>query len=241
MVIDGSPLHISGKATPFSMLPTSVVDLKVQQLDLSRYHTYLPQETPITFAKGMLSRSVEVHVVNAGFQPSIRLSGTMALDQVELHIRGQQETPIAWTRLTASIAQVDWAARQVTVHEVRADGVRVFVQRERDRGVSLAMLIRAPTPPMPPDTGASASISAWQYRIASLAIDNSEARLLTDLYTRLILKSNGRLNVLESPQSAPASLSGQVDPCRLFVVAPTLAADGIKDKGKTTRVDLSLK
>ena len=28
---------------------------------------------------------------------------------------------------------------------------------------------------------------------------------------------------------------------RLFVVAPTLEADGIKDKGKTTRVDLSLK
>jgi hypothetical protein len=36
-------------------------------------------------------------------------------------------------------------------------------------------------------------------------------------------------------------LSGQVDPGRLFVVAPTLEADGIKDKGKTTRVDLSLK
>jgi hypothetical protein len=36
-------------------------------------------------------------------------------------------------------------------------------------------------------------------------------------------------------------LSGQVDPGRLFVVAPTLETDGIKDKGKTTRVDLSLK
>jgi outer membrane protein OmpA-like peptidoglycan-associated protein len=36
-------------------------------------------------------------------------------------------------------------------------------------------------------------------------------------------------------------LSGQVDPGRLFVVAPTLEADGIKDQGKTTRVDLSLK
>ena len=36
-------------------------------------------------------------------------------------------------------------------------------------------------------------------------------------------------------------LSGQVDPGRLFVVAPTLKTDGIKDKGKTTRVDLSLK
>jgi outer membrane protein OmpA-like peptidoglycan-associated protein len=36
-------------------------------------------------------------------------------------------------------------------------------------------------------------------------------------------------------------LSGQVDPGRLFVVAPTLKTEGIKDQGKTTRVDLSLK
>jgi hypothetical protein len=36
-------------------------------------------------------------------------------------------------------------------------------------------------------------------------------------------------------------LSGQVDPDRLAVVAPTLTAEGIKDQGKTTRVDLSLR
>ena len=36
-------------------------------------------------------------------------------------------------------------------------------------------------------------------------------------------------------------LSGQVDPGRLLVATPTLTTDGIKDKGKTTRVDLSLK
>jgi hypothetical protein len=36
-------------------------------------------------------------------------------------------------------------------------------------------------------------------------------------------------------------LSGQVDPGRLFVVAPTLKPDGIQEKGKTIRVDLSLK
>ncbi len=36
-------------------------------------------------------------------------------------------------------------------------------------------------------------------------------------------------------------LSGQVDLRRLVVVAPTLKADNIKDKRKTTGVDLSLK
>jgi outer membrane protein OmpA-like peptidoglycan-associated protein len=36
-------------------------------------------------------------------------------------------------------------------------------------------------------------------------------------------------------------LSGQVDPARLVMVAPTLKADGIQEKGRTTRVDLSLR
>jgi hypothetical protein len=36
-------------------------------------------------------------------------------------------------------------------------------------------------------------------------------------------------------------LSGQVDPGRLFVVAPTLKANDIQDTRKTTRVDLTLK
>ncbi|MBX0020604.1 hypothetical protein FJC66_25885, partial [Escherichia coli] len=37
------------------------------------------------------------------------------------------------------------------------------------------------------------------------------------------------------------ALAERVDPERLFVVAPKLSAEGIKDKGKTTRVDFSLK
>lgn len=37
------------------------------------------------------------------------------------------------------------------------------------------------------------------------------------------------------------ALAERVEPGRLFVVAPKLSADGIKDKGKTTRVDFALK
>jgi hypothetical protein len=35
-------------------------------------------------------------------------------------------------------------------------------------------------------------------------------------------------------------MSKQVDPARLFIVAAELDAKGISDKGKTTRVSLSL-
>jgi hypothetical protein len=42
-------------------------------------------------------------------------------------------------------------------------------------------------------------------------------------------------------QAVRAYLSSkQVDSSRMFIVAPKLDASGIKDQGKTTRVDLSL-
>ena len=34
-------------------------------------------------------------------------------------------------------------------------------------------------------------------------------------------------------------MSGKIEPGRLFLVAPKLTPEGISDKGKTTRVDLS--
>jgi uncharacterized protein involved in outer membrane biogenesis len=152
-------------------------DVSLDQIDLPTLQDLAPSILAARFTAGQLSAQANVQTSFAAGQFNVLAEpATVLLDQVELLPQGQGETPIAWSRLSASIAQVDWAARQVTVHELRADGVRVFVRRERDGGVSLASLIRVPAPPMPSDA-ASASASAWHYRIASLAIDNSEASL----------------------------------------------------------------
>ena len=46
--------------------------------------------------------------------------------------------------------------------------------------------------------------------------------------------ANARANTVR------AYLSAKIDPARLFLIAPKLTADGIKDQGKTTRVDMIL-
>jgi hypothetical protein len=72
----------------------------------------------------------------------------------------------------------------------------------------------------------------------SLAPDEMKKLLLTNMEITdqdLQHLADGRANAVRQ------GLSGQVDPGRLFVVAPTLNPDGIQDQGKTTRVDLSLK
>jgi hypothetical protein len=45
----------------------------------------------------------------------------------------------------------------------------------------------------------------------------------------------------ERAQSVQQYFDGKIDSSRVFIVAPKLDADGIKDKGATTRVDFGLK
>jgi uncharacterized protein involved in outer membrane biogenesis/outer membrane protein OmpA-like peptidoglycan-associated protein len=162
-------------------------EVSLDQIDLPRLQDLAPSVLPARFTAGQLSAQANVQASFAAGHFNVRAEpATVSLDQVEWHVPDQREMPMAWTRLSASIDQVDWAARQVTVHEMRADGVRVFVRRERDGEVSLASLLRALAASMPLNTAASASASPWHYRIASLAIDNSEARLEDDAAPRRI-------------------------------------------------------
>ena len=193
MVIDGSPLHISGKATPFSMLPASVVDLKLQQLDLSPYRTYLPQETPITFAKGMLSCSVKVHVVNEDSQPSIRLSGTMALD--ELDLRDSADAPLLELK-HAVTTLTDVAPLEHVVHLGRTsiDGLTVHAVRNRNGTTNITSLM-----------GRLAPYSGAQAQTTTAA----KPATPTDLSLQAFELSDGTLHITDHSGARPVALALQ--------------------------------
>jgi uncharacterized protein involved in outer membrane biogenesis/outer membrane protein OmpA-like peptidoglycan-associated protein len=186
-------------------------EVSLDQVDLPALQDLAPSVLAARFTAGHLSAHAHVQASFAAGRFNVRAEpATVSIDQVEVLPHGLEETPMAWTRLRASIAQVDWAARQVTVHEVRADGVRVFVRRARDGDVSLASLVRAPAASMPRDPAASAPTSPWHYRIASLAIDNAEARLEDDAAPRrvelVVAPLHLHLKDLSSDLSQPIAL-----------------------------------
>jgi hypothetical protein len=84
MVIDGSPLHIRMKATPFSMLPASVVDLTLRQFDLSRYRSSLLQVQPDT-AESAPESVWQYRIASLALDNSeARLEGVAALSPIDL-------------------------------------------------------------------------------------------------------------------------------------------------------------
>jgi uncharacterized protein DUF748 len=186
-------------------------EVSLDQIDLPRLQDLAPSVLPARFTAGQLSAQASVQASFAAGQFNLRAEpATVSLDQVEWHVPDQQATPMTWTRLSASIAQVDWAARQVTVREMRADGVQVLVRRERDGEVNLASFIRAPAASISPNPAAGALASAWHYRIASLAIDNSEVHLEDDAAPRrvelVVAPLHLHLKDLSSDLSQPIAL-----------------------------------
>jgi hypothetical protein len=212
----GGSVAVKGRLDLAQSEVTSEVSL--DQIDLPSLQDLAPLLLPARFTAGQLSAHANVQASFVSGQFNVRAEpATVSLDQVELHPHGQRETPMAWTRLNASIAHVDWAARQVTVHEMRADGVRVLVRRERDGEVNLASFIRVPAASMPPNPAAGALAPAWHYRIASLAIDNAEVHLEDDAPPRrvelVIAPLHAHLKDLSNDLSQPIAfdLDGTLD------------------------------
>jgi outer membrane protein OmpA-like peptidoglycan-associated protein len=187
-------------------------DISLDEIALPALQDLAPSWPAARLTAGTLGARATVQTQFATGHVNVHVEpATVSLDHVEVHVPGQQETAIAWTQLSAAIAQVDWAARQVTVKELRAHGVRALARHERQGGVNLASLLRASAASTPQDPAASASASPWHYRIASVVIDATEARLEDDTAPRhvelVVAPMHLSLKDLSSDLSQPITLA----------------------------------
>ena len=145
-----------------------------------------------TIASGKLSAkaNVQTHFANEHF--NVHASGDRRNRKFRDDAPREREKPVQWESLSVAIGQFDLAAHQATVSEVRSNGMHLFAspraRREiesrlaqlalrrqveaRDRARNEANAARG-TQRMPrkPGQAAAPPCGAWQYQIASVAID----------------------------------------------------------------------
>ncbi len=139
MVVDGSPLRIAGKARPFAVPPESVIDLNLHRLSLPLYLGYVPEKLPLKIPQGTLSSQLQVHFVNAASAPEIRVSGEMALDQID--VRDSADAPLAGFK-HMSMVLIELKPLESVTHlgKIYLDGLTVHVVRNPDGTINLASL-----------------------------------------------------------------------------------------------------
>ncbi|HVB81670.1 MAG TPA: DUF748 domain-containing protein [Candidatus Binataceae bacterium] len=126
----------------------ATTDITLDAIDLPALQGFVEPVLAAAVASGKLSAHANVHTLFAAGRFNVHVSpASISLDKFELHAAHESENPIGWNKLSASIGQVDLATRQATVTEVRADGLHLFVRRERNGQLNLAALMRGAAAP----------------------------------------------------------------------------------------------
>src|SRR5271168_396639 len=157
MVIDGSPLRIAGVAKPFTATRDSVVDLKLHQLNLPLYVSYVPVKLPVQIASGTLSADLYVHFVQAESQPLIRVNGTLALDQLD--VRDTADAPVvAFKHAEVKLTDLEPLGAVFYLQSIWIDGLLANVRLNADGTNNLSSL--ASSSPAAPAASPSAQVAA---------------------------------------------------------------------------------
>ncbi len=228
-------------------------EISLDQIDLPTLQAFAQSVLACRIAAGKLSAhaNVQTHFATGHFNVHAE-PASVSLDNFDLRSAGGREKPVSWTRLAVSIAQADLAAHQAMVKEVRADGMHLFVRRERNGKLNLAALIRASGPPprrgqagvprshpsslRKPRAVASPPEQPWRYRIESVAVEKTEVRFEDDTTARRVELAVAPLNLhikgvsSDFAQPFTLDLDGALNRKGSFSVAGTVALTPLKAK-----------
>ena len=182
MKVNDTPFEIRGKAKPFSASRESVVDLKFDGFDLTRYMGYLPVEKTFRLPAARLSSDLEASFAQpAGEAPSVTLKGSVSLADVD--IRHADDSPaIKLPSVKIGIDKLAPLARELALGTVAVDKPEIVASRDRDGRISLLSLVPKPVQPVAPAAQASAeaapakpfAVTLGEFKLAGGRVDFSD-------------------------------------------------------------------
>ncbi|WP_198301372.1 DUF748 domain-containing protein [Vitreoscilla filiformis] len=158
LTLDGTPLALDAKTTPFAADKASELQLKLGAFDLAALQPYVPASVPLKLKQGTLALDLGLRFAAPLQQaPQVGVSGTIELAQ--LAVTDRQDADLARLGLLrVQMADVQPLNRQIGLEAVLLDDVLVDVQRAGDG--SLNWLRALQTAPAPAAAGRAPAASA---------------------------------------------------------------------------------
>lgn len=244
----GSGGSIAAKGAVDLAQSQATTDLSIDQIDLPGLQGFAQPTFAGNVASGKLSvhANLLTHFANGPFNIHIE-PANISIENFKVD-DPKRETPIQWKTLAIAIGQVDLASHQAIVNEVHSDGINLFVRRGKRGELSLASLIRSAPPPTPQERRAARAArvakaskpaksakgppeKSWTYKVASIALENTAARVHDDSTPRPADLSVAPLNIhlknVSDDLSKPMTLdiAGTLNKKGSFKVTGTVRAD----------------
>ncbi|MCX4137509.1 DUF748 domain-containing protein [Paraburkholderia sp. SEWSISQ10-3 4] len=195
--IDGSPLAIDGKTKPFAASRESEVSLRFDGLDVPQLISYAPTKLPVVVQSGKLSTDLKLNFVVSNDAPSLRVAGTVDLNDVD--VRDQSKAPFFAARaLHVAAGTLEPLKNLYHIDEIRIDAPSANLARDKDGVLSVERMF-APAP----TAGASASAPASASVAASGSGATEKAAQPLDLSIKRFVLNDGTVNVHDEAASRP--------------------------------------
>jgi hypothetical protein len=141
--IDGTPFAIKGRSKPFKDSLETVLELRLDALDLTRYVPFVPARLPFSVDSARLSLALDVAFVRPQADaPKLTLKGDVALAKLDVKERRKSGvTPlVTLDRLAVRIGETDLTGQRFHVENVLVSGLGLHVRRNRDGTLNLEHL-----------------------------------------------------------------------------------------------------
>jgi hypothetical protein len=153
--VDGTPFAMVARSKPFEQSLETVVELRIDALDLTRFVPFVPMRLPFTLDSARLTLALDFAFARPQVDaPSLKIKGRVALDKLDLrdkHPGGAAPvTRVALDHLEIDIKEADLSEQRFHLEKILIAGLDVHARRLRDGSLSLAHLV-----PEPPATGGS--------------------------------------------------------------------------------------
>jgi len=182
--VDGTPFAISGQTKPLADTLQTIVELRLNALDLRPYLPYLTLPVNATVSSAQLTVAMDIAFARSrGGVPLLSLRGTVALGKVSLREPGPEaRTLLALSDLSLTLADVDPLARRYFIDRISASGLDLNLRLRKNGQLEIAGLsLDAAAPPSrAPEASASRPDDGSRFAIRELRMNSSSVRFRDD-------------------------------------------------------------
>ncbi|MGY6256412.1 DUF748 domain-containing protein [Paraburkholderia caledonica] len=210
--IDGSPLAIDGKTKPFSASRESEVSLRFDGLDVPRLISYVPTKLPVIVQSGKLSTDLKLNFVMSNDAPTLRVAGTVDLNDV--NVQDPSKVPFFAARAVHVAARTLEPLKSLyQFDDIRIDAPSANLARDRSGVLSVErMFAPAPAAAKAVAESASAPAAASSASDANSAAKTDATKDATkpapplDLSIKRFVLNDGTVNVRDEAASRPVDV-----------------------------------
>lgn len=182
-LVNGAPLHITGKSKPFADTLESELSLDLSDLQLASYLDYIPFDLPIKVLSGALNTNLNLTFLQHMDKPStLLLSGTAAI--AGLDVKDAAGSPLlSLKQLDLVIGSAELLSHKFVIERIAVDSPEIHARVSREGTINWIEFFRKelrPGKPMAQAVEKSAPASPIEWSLGEAKVSGGALRWLDE-------------------------------------------------------------